>query len=276
MGRIQGQHVGTGLHQGGHAVQHVGSDADGGTHQQAALLVTGGVGVHGGLLDVLDGDQALQAEVLVHDGQLLDLVLAQDLTGLGQGGALGGGDQVLPGHHVVDELVHVGLELHITVGDDADQTAVVADGHAGDAVFGHQLVGLGQGVARPKPEGIGDHAVFRALDHVHLLGLLADGHILVDDADAALSGDGDGHAILGNGVHGGADEGDVQMHLPGQAGVQINVRRQHIAGGGDEQHVVKGEALFHKLLGGVLIDHILQLLFSFPAYPGQFLGTTAA
>ena len=33
---------------------------------------------------------------------------------------------------------------------------------------------------------------------------------------------------------------------------------------------------FHKLLGGVLIDHILQLLFSFPAYPGLFLGTAAA
>ena len=205
VGGVQAQHVHAGLHQGGHPVQHVGGGADGGAHQQAALLVTGGVGVHLGLLDVLDGDEALQTEVLVHDGQLLDLVLAEDLLGLGQGGALGRGDQVLLGHHVVDELVHVGLELHVPVGDDADELTVVADGHAGDAELGHQLVRLGQGVAGSQPEGVGDDPVLGALHHVHLLGLLADGHIFMDDADAALPGDGDGHAVLGDGIHGGAD-----------------------------------------------------------------------
>ena len=49
-----------------------------------------------------------------------------------------------------------------------------------------ELVGLGQSVAGRQPEGVGDHAVFAALDHIHLLGLGADGHILMDDADAAL------------------------------------------------------------------------------------------
>ena len=66
VGRVQVQHIHAGLHQSGYPVQHVGGGADGGTHQQAALLVTGGVGVHLRLLDVLDGDQALEAEILVH------------------------------------------------------------------------------------------------------------------------------------------------------------------------------------------------------------------
>ncbi len=109
--------------------------------------------------------------------------------------------------------VHVGLELHVAVGDDADELSIVADGHAGDAVLGHQLIRLGQGVAGGQPEGVGDNAVLAALDHVHLLGLCADGHILVDDADAALTGDGDGHAVLGDGIHGGAHQRDIQREF---------------------------------------------------------------
>ena len=187
---------------------------------------------------------------------------AQDLLSLLQGDALGGGDQVLLGHHVVDELVHVGLELHVPVGDDADQLSVVTDGHAGDAVLGHQLVGLRQGVARSQPEGVGDDAVLAALDHIHLLRLLADRHVLVDDADAALPGDGDGHAILGDGIHSGTDKRDIQPDFLCQVGVQIHISGQHIAGGGDQQHVVKGKPLLDKLLGSVLVDHSSQLLFS--------------
>lgn len=46
VGRVQSQHVGPRLHQGCHPVQHIGGNADGGTHQQAALFVTGGIGIH--------------------------------------------------------------------------------------------------------------------------------------------------------------------------------------------------------------------------------------
>ena len=261
MGGIQAQHVYAGLNQSGHTVQHIVGGADGSAYQQAALLVTGRVGIHLGLLDVLDGNETLQVEVLVHDGQLLYLVLAQDLLGLGQSSSLGGGDQVLLGHHVVDELAHIGLKLHITVGDDADELAVVADGHTGDAVLGHQLVGLSQSVAGSQPEGIGDNAVLRALDHIHLLSLLADGHILMDDTDTTLTGDGNGHAVLGNGIHGGADEGDIQTDLFRQLGVKVHVGGQHIAGRRNEQNIIKGEALLQELLRSILIDHKLQLLF---------------
>ena len=91
----------------------------------------------------------------------------------------------------------------------------------------------------------------------------------MDDADAALPGDGDGHAVLGDGIHGGADQRDVQMDLAGQAGVQIDVGGQHIAGSGDEQHIVKGQSLLDKLLSGVLIDHTQNNSFSAPS-PGPF------
>ena len=204
-------------------------------------------------------------EVLVHDGQLLHLVAAEDLLGLGQGGTLGSGDQVLLGHHVVDELAHIGLELHVAVCDDADELAVVADGHAGDAELGHQLIRLRQGVAGGQPEGICNDPVLRALDHIHLLSLLADGHIFVDDPDPALTGDGDGHAVLCHGIHGGADQRDIQTDLLRQLGVQVHVGGQNIAGRGDQQNIVKGEPLLEELLCGILVDHKLQLLFLPPA-----------
>ena len=209
VGGVQRQHVGPRFHQSGHPVQHVGGNADGGAHQQASFVVAGGIGVDLGLFNVLDGDQALEMELIVHNGELFHLVAPEDLLGLLQRGALLCGDQVVLSHHVIDQLAHIGLELHIPVGDDADELSVVADGYAGDLILGAQLIRLGQRMAGGQPEGVCDDAVLTALDHIHLLGLCPDGHVLVDDADTPFPGDGDGHAVLGNGIHGGAHQRDV-------------------------------------------------------------------
>ena len=42
--------------------------------------------------------------------------------------------------------------------------------------------------------------------------------VLVDDADAAVLGQGDGHAALGDRVHGRREQGDVQGDVLGEAG----------------------------------------------------------
>jgi hypothetical protein len=55
-------------------------------------------------------------------------------------------------------------------------------------------------------DGVDDHAGLGALDLVDLAGLLLDGEVAVDDAEAALLGHGDGQARLGDGVHGGGHE----------------------------------------------------------------------
>ena len=71
-----------------------------------------------------------------------------------QRGALAAGDQALAGHHLADAAGLVLLELHVAVGDDADQPPVrVHHGHAGDTELGHQRVRLGQRVFRPQVEG---------------------------------------------------------------------------------------------------------------------------
>ena len=95
------------------------------------------------LLDVLDGDQALQPEVAIDDEQLLDLVLVQDLARRVERRADRHGDEVLARHDVGDRPVDVGLEAQVAVGEDADQpaflAAVLGDRHARDAVLLHQV-----------------------------------------------------------------------------------------------------------------------------------------
>ena len=87
------------------------------------LLVLAGIGVLQLLLDVLDGDQALQLVVVVDDQQLFDAVLVQDELGLFERGADGDGDEVFLGHHVADGNVGARLEAQVAVGEDADELA---------------------------------------------------------------------------------------------------------------------------------------------------------
>ncbi len=52
-----------------------------------------------------------------------------------------------------------------------------------------------------KADGIVDDAVLGALDAIDHLCLLVDGHVSVEDSDAALARHCDGHACFGDGVH---------------------------------------------------------------------------
>ena len=78
------------------------------------------------LLDVLDGDQALQLEVAIDHQQLLDLVPVQNLARRVERGAHRHGDEVLPRHHRRDRPVDVGLEPQVAVRQDAHQPPFLA------------------------------------------------------------------------------------------------------------------------------------------------------
>ena len=70
--------------------------ADRRAHAQPAELVLAGVRVLDLLFDVLDGDETAQAVILVHDQELFDLVLLEDLHGLFERGPDRRGDQSAP------------------------------------------------------------------------------------------------------------------------------------------------------------------------------------
>jgi hypothetical protein len=79
------------------------------------------------------------------------------------------------------------------------------------------------------------------LDTADLARLLGRGHVLVDDADAAFLGDRDREPGLGDGVHRGRDQGQVQPDPARQAGGKVDFARQDVRVRGYEQDVVEGE-----------------------------------
>ena len=87
-----------------------------------------------------------------------------------------------------------------------------------------------------------DHATLVLLDASHLAGLLRGRHVLVDDAEPSRLRHGDGEARLGDGIHRGRDERDVEDQLTGEAGAEPGLSGQDVREGGDEEHIVKGQA----------------------------------
>ena len=223
MGAIQAEHIHLGLHQGCGTLQQVLAHAHGGTHPEAAHLVLAGVGIDDGLLDVLHRDQALQLTLGVHHQQLFNAVLLEDDPGLLEGGAHGHGDQVVLGHGLAHGDVQAGLEAEVPVGEDAHQLVAFDHGHAADAELGHEGFGIPDEGRGLDGDGVRDHARLGALHLVHFLGLALRAEVLVDDADAAQLRQGDGHAALGDRVHGRRHQGDADAQVPGDAGVQVHL-----------------------------------------------------
>ncbi len=88
---------------------------------------------------------------------------------------------------------------------------------------------------------INDHAAFRFLDLVHLPGLPFNAHVLVDDADATLTGHADGSIRLSNRVHGCTHERYIHGNSAGQFGPDVHLVWQNLTGRGQKQDIVEGE-----------------------------------
>ena len=206
------------------------------------------------LLDVLDGDEALEAEVLVHDQELLDLVLVQEVARLIERRPHRHGEERVSRHHLADEPLDVDLEAQVAVGQDADEppflAAVLGDGHAGDAVLLHQVQRLGNRVGGGERDRVDDHPALGPLHPVHFRRLLLDRQVLVNDPQAAELRHRDGQGRLGDGVHRRAQDGDVQPDAAREAGGDVHLRGQHFRVLRDQQHVVEGEGRGESGAGG--------------------------
>ena len=205
--RIDGQHI---HFFAGHflrALQEIAGRADGRADSQAALLVLGGVGEFEFFLDVFYGDQALEVEILVHDQKLFDAVRLQNALGFFERGADRHGDQVVLGHDVADRLIEVALEAQVAVRQDARRGACPRVTGSPETLYLFMMSSAWRtDISGRDGDGIDDHSAFRALHPVHFLGLALDGHVAMNEPDAALARDGDGQARIGHGVHGGGHD----------------------------------------------------------------------
>jgi len=85
------------------------------------------------------------------------------------------------------ELLPEDIPIDIVYED--EHLVVVDDRHPRDVEPLHQVHRLPDRPVRPELDRVGDDAVLRALHPVHLVGLVLDRHVAVDDPDPALAGD---------------------------------------------------------------------------------------
>ena len=219
---------------------------------QAALIVLDGIGVGDGLLHVLDGDQADTIAVDVDDQQFLDTVLVQEALGIALADALAYRHQVVARHQLVDLLVRVRGKAHVAIGENADQlagspaacAAVLDDGNAGNLGLLHQVERVGQRRLGADGDRIDHHAAFIGLDQPHFLGLPVLIEVAVDDAHAARLRHGDGHRGLGHGVHGRAEDRQVELDIARHTSADVGIGRKDGGARRLKQHVVEGECGF--------------------------------
>ena len=118
----------------------IAADADRSADAQPLAIVLARIRIVARLLDVLDRDQATQAERIVDDEHFLDAVLVQQRQHFLFGSAFLDRDQTLLARHdVLDRIVRFLLEAQVAIGDDADELLAVDDRHAGDVVRARDL-----------------------------------------------------------------------------------------------------------------------------------------
>ena len=100
---------------------------------------------------------------------------------------------------------------------------------------------------RRERDWIHDHAAFRALDPIDLGRLLLDRKVLVNHAEAALLGHGNGQTRLSDGVHRRAEERNVEADAPGQPGTDVDLIGKHGGVLRHQQDVVEGKRRRHRL-----------------------------
>mmetsp|Transcript_21963 Transcript_21963/g.58009 ORF Transcript_21963/g.58009 Transcript_21963/m.58009 type:complete len:238 (+) Transcript_21963:581-1294(+) len=156
--------------------------------------------------------------------------------------ALRSRDEVLKlGHDGPDLRRHAVLhEVGVPLRHQAEQLrphlAVRGHREAREAARLAQLVELCQRRRREDALGLHDEAALVLLHQQHLLDLLLDQEVRVDDAKAALQRHGDRHLVLRDGVHGAGHDGRAQRDLFRELRVELNLVHAEgdLAGHADE------------------------------------------
>ena len=216
LGRVDAQNIHPGVHQGGHPLGVV-AGVDACAHHIALAGVQQLVGVLLVGVVILAEHEVLQAAFLVHQGQGVDLVVPDDVVAVVQGGILRRSDQLAHGGHEGGDRRVVGgvVDAVIAGSHDAQQlaagSAVVGDGDGGVAGLGLQLQHVVQGGVGAQVR-VGHHiAGLVGLDPADHGGLVLDALGAVDEGHAALAGQRNGQLITRDGLHDGADHGDVHF-----------------------------------------------------------------
>ena len=253
MRRIDDDDIDAGIDQPLGALETVVADRGRGSDAQAALLVLAGERMGDRLLDVLDGDQTDAAILIVDDQQLLDAMLMQQALGFVLADAFAHRDElscVISSEifwrgsvakrtsrlvRMPTSLPGLPLPPPVTTGKPEMPCSFIS-------VSASASVASGEMVQR-----VDHHAGLELLDLPHLRGLPVDIEVAVDNTDAAGLRHGDRHARLGDGIHRGGDDRNVERDFAGQARADIDFGRHDIRQARLQQDVVERVSLANSL-----------------------------
>ncbi len=227
VGSVDHDCVDTGAHESLGALHGVGGDTDTGSHAQTRVFAR--CRFVFGFGDILICNKADELAVGVDNGQLLDLVVLEDVGSLLEGCAERGCHEVLASHHLVDTAALVALEAEVAVSDDTyELAALVYHGNAADVVFAHHAESVGHGRAFKDGDRVVNHAVFGTLYSMHLTGLLFYRHVFVNNAQAALACDRYGKLTLGHCVHSRRYDGYVERYVAREARSEVDFAWKYV------------------------------------------------
>mmetsp|Transcript_40023 Transcript_40023/g.66889 ORF Transcript_40023/g.66889 Transcript_40023/m.66889 type:complete len:497 (+) Transcript_40023:100-1590(+) len=232
MGNVEDDHVASSGNELLGPVDILILDTDGGSNEKTTLGVKGGIGTETGVGDVLGGDQTSEEETtgdvdVVNKGQLLKLLLGQKFLGLINRNTKGSNDELVLGSHVLGDGGVVLSKADVTGGDDTEKTVVgaaleldgLSDEDTADATLLHHGLEGGHGLRGPEDVRVLNDVALGTLDGLHHPHLVLHRQETVDDTDASVSGHGDGHLRLSDGVHVGGDDGVAQSDVACEAGL---------------------------------------------------------
>ena len=215
-GRVDAQRIGAGLDEGGDTLGVV-AGVDACTDEVALVAVEQLMGIGLVLLVVLAENQIKKVALVVDDGKGVELVVPDDVVRFLEARVGRGDDELLTRGH---ELRNGRIEAHtgkaiVAARDDAEQLALrlaaLGDGHGSMTALLLQSDDVGEGRIGGKV-GIAAHearlVILDASDHGRLV---LDGLGAVDEGQASLLSKGDGHAVIGNGLHDGGNHRDGQL-----------------------------------------------------------------
>ena len=211
------------------------------TDSQSALAVLRSVRVDPLLLNVLDCDEALQFVLIVDNQELLDSILVEELFRLFERGAHGHGDEILFCHHGADGHVVTALESQVAICQDSDKHVSLGNRDAGNPVVRHQFQGVSDLGVGADGDRVDDHPGLATLDAINFFGLPFDRHVSMHDRETPMPSKRDREPGLGDRVHGGAKDGDIDGHVARYLRGRVHVGRQHFAVGGEQKYVVEGK-----------------------------------
>ena len=186
--------------------------ADSSAAEQSALCISCRIRILYSFFDILYSDKTLEVTLVVNERQLFDLMLHEYLLCTVEVCINRSGNKVLSCHDLADLYGKISDESQITVCEYTLQLAVLINyRNTRYLVLAHENICFFNGPVSCQGERINDNAVLASFYLIDLFGLLLDGHILVYDTDTSLTGDGDSHTGICNGVHSGSHDRSIEV-----------------------------------------------------------------